>query len=101
ERGTAHEYDRDQEGVLPSDQIADPSEHDRAERTHQEARRIGGEGGKERRRVVARGKEQRREKGRQGRVQIKVIPLENGAQRGSENDLPLFRADALDRLFLQ
>ena len=38
---SAHDQDGDQEGVLAPDQVAEPAEHQRAERPHQEA---GGEG---------------------------------------------------------
>ena len=37
----AHDHDGDQEGVFAADEIADPAEHQRAERAHQEA---GGKG---------------------------------------------------------
>ena len=40
----AHHHDGDEEGIFASDQIADAAENDRAERAHQEARRIGREG---------------------------------------------------------
>jgi hypothetical protein len=37
----AHQHDGDEEGVLAPDQVAEPAEHERAERPHREA---GGEG---------------------------------------------------------
>jgi hypothetical protein len=36
-----HDQDGDEEGVFAADEVADAAEHQRAERTHQEARREG------------------------------------------------------------
>ena len=36
-----HDQDGDEEGVFAADEIAETTEHQRAERTHQEARRKG------------------------------------------------------------
>ena len=52
----AHDQDGDEEGVLASDQVADAAEDQGAERTDQEAGRVGGEGRQQRGRVVALGK---------------------------------------------
>ena len=84
--GEAHDQDGDQEGVLAADHVAEAAEDQRAERPHQEAGGVGGEGGQQGGGVVALGKEQRGEERRQGGVQIKVVPLEHGAQRGGEDD---------------
>ncbi len=96
----AHEDDGDEERVLPSDEVADAAEDERAERAHEEAGGVRGEGRQQRGRLVAGRKEQRGEEGRQHRVQIEVVPLEHRAERGREDDLLLFGPDALDRLFL-
>ena len=36
-RGAAHQHERDEERVLPADQVADAAEEQRAERPHDEA----------------------------------------------------------------
>ena len=86
ERRSAHHHDGHEEGVFASDQITDAAEDQRAERTHQETGRVGGEGRQERGRVIAGRKEQRGEEWRERRVQIRVVPLENRAERRGEND---------------
>ena len=84
-------------GVFAADQIADAPEDQRAERTDQEARRVGRERRQQRRRVVARREEQRGEERRQHRVKIEVVPLENGAERrGEDDELLLPRHAAFD-----
>ena len=76
-----HDQDGDQEGVFASDDVADASEDDGAERAHQEA---GGEGQQREdiagcRRV---GREElRADDGGERSVQVKVIPLEDGTER--------------------
>jgi hypothetical protein len=82
-----HDHDRDQEGVLAADQIADAPEHQRAERAHQEAGRVADEAAQQRRRRVGLREEQPREERRQRRVQVEVVPLEHGAERRREDDL--------------
>ena len=90
-RREAHHHDGDEEGVLAADQIADAPEHQRAERPDQEPGRVGGEAGQQRRRRVPLGEEQRREERRQRRVDVEVVPLEDGAERRGEDDLPDLR----------
>src|SRR5207302_8857439 len=97
ERRAAHEDNGDEEGVLPADQIADAAEHQGAERAHEEAGGVRRESGEQRRGLVTRGEEQRREERRQRRVQIEVVPLEYRAERGSEDDSPLLGAEAAYR----
>ena len=75
-----HHHDGHEEGVFASDQVADAAEDQRAERAHQEARRVGGEGRQQRGGVVAGWKEQRREERCERRVEIKVVPLEHRAE---------------------
>src|SRR4029078_9429176 len=60
-----------------------------AERPHQEAGGIGGEGREEGRGVVPLGKEEGGEERGPGGVEIKVVPLEYRAQRGGEDDFSL------------
>ena len=86
-----HHHDGDEEGVLAADQIPDAPEHQRAERPDQESGRVGGEAGEQRRRRVPLGEEQRREERRQSRVDVKVVPLEDGAERRGEDHLPRLR----------
>jgi len=90
----AHDHDRPQERVLAADQVADPAEHECAERPHQESGRINSERGKQSRGVITFGEEQRREERRQRRVQIEVVPFENGAERRGEDDSALLRLRA-------
>src|SRR4051812_22160250 len=84
-----HHYNRDQEGVLTTYKVSDTSEHQRAERAHQEARRIGGKGRKQRGGLIALRKKQRRKKGRQCGVQIEVVPLEYCAEGRGKYDFLL------------
>ena len=71
----------------------------RAERAHQEARRIGCEGGEQRGRVVTGRKEQRGEEWRQRGVEIKsydskTVPSEEAKMTNfSSFDMPAARAD--------
>ena len=90
----AHHHDGDQEGVFPSDQIADAAEHQRAERPDQESRGVGRKRRQQRRRIVAGRKEQRGEEWRQNGIEIEVVPFEDGAERRSEDDEFLFAGHA-------
>ena len=95
ERREAHHDDRDEERVLASDEVADAPEEQRAERADQEAGGIGRERRQQRGGVVALGEEQDREERREHRIEIEVVPLEDGAERGSEDDALFFAAKAL------
>ncbi len=80
-----------EEGVLAADEVAEAAEDQRAERTHQEA---GGEG--QQREDVARRfrilrEEGRADEGGERAVEIEIVPFENGAERGAEDDLLLLR----------
>ena len=95
ERGRcAHDDDGDQEGVLAPDEVAEPAEHQRAERPHEEA---GGErqqredvgGG-----VVDAGEELLGDDRRERAVEIEVVPLEHRAERGRENHATVRSIDA-------
>ncbi len=87
---------------LRPDEVADAAEDEGAERAHQEARRVGGESREQRRRVVAGRKEQRGEERRQRGVEIEVVPLEDGAERGgakmTRRSSPRFPSAARRRL---
>src|SRR4030095_1597292 len=87
----------DQEGVLAAHQVADASEQQRAERPHQEAGGVGGERREQRGGLVARREEQRGEERRQHCVEIEVVPLEYGTQRGRENYALLSGAEVVLR----
>ena len=94
----AHHEDRDEEGILASHEIADAPEDDSAEGTNEEASRVGRKGREQRSGVVARWEEERREEWSQRRVEIKVIPFENGANGRGENHAPFFFCDSLARV---
>src|SRR6185436_14342454 len=101
ERRCPHKDDRHKEGVLPSHQVADAAEDERAEWSHQKAGGIRGEGGKQRRGLVAGREEQRREERREHRVQVEVVPLEYRAEGRGEDDSPLLSPEAAYRFFFE
>ncbi|MGY3510032.1 hypothetical protein ACVIQY_003007 [Bradyrhizobium sp. USDA 3051] len=83
-----HDQDGDEESVFAADDVADTAEHDRAERAHQEAGREG-----QQREDVAGcrriGREElRADDAGQRTVEIEIVPLEDGTERGGENDEP-------------
>ena len=74
-----------EEGVFAADEVAEPAEEQRAERTH---RKTGGEG--EQREDESRGRsdageELRRQNRGERSVDIEVVPLENCAERRGED----------------
>jgi hypothetical protein len=77
----AHDDDGHQEGVLAADHVAQHAEHQRAERTHDEA----GSKGQQRKDVAGvlgeGGEELRPDDGGQSAVEVEVVPLEDGAGR--------------------
>ncbi|MNP27108.1 hypothetical protein D3C76_1199960 [compost metagenome] len=77
EGGQAHQHDGDQEGVLAPDHVAQPAEHQRAERPHQEAGGKGHEGEDEGGGVVHASEELLADDRCQRTIEKKVIPLEN------------------------
>ena len=87
--GDAHHRDGDEEGVLASDEVADAAEDQRAEGADQEACRVRAEGAEQRRGHVTGGKEHAGEEGREDRVEVEVVPLEDGADRRGDDDQPL------------
>jgi hypothetical protein len=90
ERRHAHDHDRDQEGVLAADHVAQAAEDERAEGTDQEAGREGHQRGDERRRRVEAREELLGDDRRERAVEIEVVPLEDRSETGSEDDFPLF-----------
>src|SRR4029077_14664136 len=66
------------------------TEHERAERAHQEAGSVGRKARQKRGGVVAFRKEKSGEERRQSGVEVKVVPLEDGAEGRRENDALLF-----------
>ena len=89
EGADAHQGHRDQEGVFASDHVAEATEDQRAKRADGEAGRKGEQRKDEadiRRHV---GEEVFGKERAQRSVDVEVVPLENGAERGSENDLSL------------
>src|SRR6267143_4178822 len=90
--GEPHGDDGDEEGVLAADEIADAAEDQRPEGADEEARRVRAERAEQRGRLVPRREEQGGEERRQDGVQVEVVPLEHRADRGSDDDTPLFRA---------
>ena len=85
-----HQGHRDKEGVLAADEIAEATEHQRAERTHREARSEAEKHEDEARsRVHAREEVGADIRGKRA-GEIKVIPFENRTERRGNNDLLLF-----------
>jgi hypothetical protein len=87
----AHDQDGDEEGVLAADEVADAAEHQRAEGAHQKARREGEQREDVARRRVEGGEELRPDHRGERAVEVEVVPLEDGAERRSE-DHPLLLA---------
>ena len=88
--GEAHHDDRDEEGVLAPDLVADAAEDEGAEGPHGKAHADQGEAGQERRRVIAGGKEELPEKDRERGVDVKIVPFEDGAKGGGGDDEAMF-----------
>ena len=87
----AHDQDGDQEGVLATDHVAQAAKHQRAKGAHDEAcgksQQREDEG---RTRIQATEKLLGNDRGQRS-IQVKVIPLEHGAERRCKNHLLLFR----------
>ena len=84
-RGAAHDRDRQQERHLAAGLVADPAEHDRAERTHRESGTERRQGAQQLRGRIA-GEEDRRQERCQHGVQVEVVPLDDRADRGRPDD---------------
>jgi hypothetical protein len=91
----AHDAHGDEEGVLAADQIAQPAEHQRAKRSDCESRGECCQREDEARDFIHTGEELRREDGGEQSVDIKVVPFEDGAQRGRTDHQPLIGRDCL------
>ena len=85
--GTTHQQNRDQEGVFAANHVAQTAEHQRAEGTHDEAGRKGEQREDERGGRIQPTEELLGDDGRQGAVEVEVVPLEHGAERRGEDDL--------------
>ena len=86
--GAAHNRQRDEEGVLAPDEVADPSEEECAEGAHDKADREGGEIGDVGEGVVARRIELQGEHSRETTEDVEVVPFDHGADGGGENHSP-------------
>ena len=84
-RRKSHHRDRHEEGVFAADDVPESSEEHSAKGANEEAGGVGGErrerGG---RRVIA-WKEDRREERRECRVEIEVVPLDDGPGRSGRD----------------
>ena len=92
EGGRTHDQDGDEKGVLAANQIAQPAEHQRAERPHQEARGKGQQREDVARRLGVLAEELRADNRGQRAVEVEVVPFENGTKRRRKNDPLLFAA---------
>ncbi len=81
----AHDDDGDEEGVFAAHQVAEAAEHQGAEGAYREARGEGQQGGDVGAGFVEAGEELLGDDRRQRAVEVEVVPLEHGAQRGGEN----------------
>ena len=81
-----HDAHCHEEGVLAPDQVADPPEQDRPERSHREARGEGGEREDETGRLVDAREELRGDDRGEQPVEVEIIPFEHGAERGCGDD---------------
>ena len=71
----------DGEHLLPADPVTERTEHQTAERTHDERSREDGEGVQQRRRVVPGGEEVGGDEGGEEAVDREVVPLDGIADR--------------------
>ena len=90
EGAEAHQRHGDEEGVFAADDVADPAEHQRAERAHRKAGGEGEQGEDEARGRVDAGEELLGQDDPERAVDVEVVPLEHGAERGGEDDEALF-----------
>ena len=93
----AHDAHRHQKGVLAPDQIADPPEHQRAERADSKTRSEGGEREDETGGFIDPGEKHFADIGGDEAVEVEIIPFEDGAERRGENDLALALPRGLGR----
>jgi len=86
EGAEAHQRHGDEEGVFAADEVADPAEHESAERPHGEAGGEGEQGENEGCGGVDAGEELFGEDRGESAVDVEVVPLEYSAERGGEDD---------------
>ena len=91
ERRKSHDHNCDQESVLAAHHVAEPTEHERAERPHREARRERQQGEDVARALVERREELRADDRREHAEQVKVVPLEDCPKGRSEDHALLVR----------
>ncbi len=85
-RRAAHDQERDEERVLAADQVADPTEEQRAERPDDKADRERRQVGNQRQGLVALGIEQRCDDGGETSKNIEVVPLDHRSDgRGGDH----------------
>jgi len=85
--GSAHDRQGDDEGNAPADEVADPPEEERAEGPHQEPHRKRSQVGDESEGVIPRGVKLGRQHCRERSEDIEVIPFDEGAGGGAQDDL--------------
>jgi hypothetical protein len=81
----AHDHDGEQERVLAPDEVAEPSEDERPERAHGEARRERQQREDERGGGIDGGEELPADDRGERAVQVEVVPLEHRAERRRED----------------
>jgi hypothetical protein len=89
-----HQRHGDEESVFAADQVAEPAEDQGAERAHCETCGIGQERENKTDRLRHVGEEIFRQKYAERAVNVKVIPFENGAERGGKDDQAFFASHA-------
>ena len=94
ERRRAHDHDRHEERVLAPDLVADPPEHERAERPHREARREREQRHDERARFLERREELLCHHRRERTVEVEVVPLEHRAEARRHDHAAMAGADS-------
>ncbi len=91
EGGDAHQRHGDEEGVFAADQVAEAAEHQRAERAHRETGGKAEQHEDEFRGVIGAGHEGGGDVGGKRARQVEIVPFEDGAGGGGDDDLPLLR----------
>ncbi len=86
----AHDEDRQEERVLPADQVAETAEEHGTERPDEEARREGQKGEHVAGRLRERGEELRPDHGGQRAIEIEIVPLENRSGGRCQDHFLLF-----------
>ncbi|KAI1692061.1 hypothetical protein DdX_21455 [Ditylenchus destructor] len=92
EGGQAHQAHGDEKGVFAPDDIAQPPEHQRTERTHRESRAKAPSARMNAVVFVHPGEEFRGDDRRQQPVQVEIIPFEHRAERRGDDHLALVPA---------